>query len=282
MNSTGFNCTEEENEAALGALRRKAWLALCAKIDEQTTDTVLMSKLRSVFEDRFRYDEEGVPRVWKPDDDIDGIFRVARDDTLALIPIYSKIVPLDDTKSITLPSTSEDPHQAALVEKGEEEEFDFSSTLTLFTETKKGDIISRFRKEADAYYVEAKRSTVSSIAQVPLWMYGVMVALGWNEFLAVIRSPLYFTFLLLIIAGSYVVWRLNLAGPLASVSKAVGREMHRLADEQLRQHFSQPLPQPAILAESPNSASSSFSSKTEKTSNLNVEEFELKERKKDD
>jgi hypothetical protein len=245
-----------------------------------------MSKLRSVFEDRFRYDDEGVPRVWKPLDDIDGIFRVARDETLTLIPIYAKIEPTDPTKAVTIPSTSDDAHQAALVEKGEEEEFDFSSTLTLFTETRKGEIASRFRKEADAYYVEAKRSTVSSIAQVPLWMYGVMVALGWNEFLAVVRSPLYFTFLLLVIAGSYVVWRLNLGGPLASVSKAVGREVHRIADEQLRQHFSQPLPQPAILAESgaPSYSSSSSSLKREtRPISTEDEEIELREqRKKDD
>lgn len=245
-----------------------------------------MSKLRSVFEDRFRYDDEGVPRVWKPDDDIDGLFRIARDETLNLIPIYSKIEPLDPNKAVTLPSTSEDPHQAALVERGEEEEFDFASTLILFTETRKQEVTSRFRKEADAYYVEAKRSTVSSIAQVPLWMYGVMVALGWNEFIAVVRSPVYFTFLLLCIAGAYVVYKLNLAGPLTSVGKAVGREMHRIADEQLRQHFSQPIPQPAILAESPTPLSSSSSSShrrpEKEASAANGVEIELQERKKVD
>ena len=32
------------------------------------------------FEDKFRYDEQGVPRIWKPSDDIDGIFKSARDD----------------------------------------------------------------------------------------------------------------------------------------------------------------------------------------------------------
>ena len=32
------------------------------------------------FEDKFRYDEQGVPRIWKPSDDIDGMFKSARDD----------------------------------------------------------------------------------------------------------------------------------------------------------------------------------------------------------
>lgn len=123
--------------------------------------------------------------------------------TLALIPLYARIEPSDPDLAVSIPSTSEDPAHAAQVERGEDEEFDFPSSLVLFSETRKADVSTRFRKEADAYYVEAKRSTVSSIAQVPVWMYGVMVALGWNEFLAVVRSPLYFTFLLLLLASAY-------------------------------------------------------------------------------
>jgi hypothetical protein len=60
-------------------LRKRAWQVLRAKIDEQTADQVFLGKLRGHFEERFRYDEEGVPRVWKPDDDIDGAFKKAKD-----------------------------------------------------------------------------------------------------------------------------------------------------------------------------------------------------------
>lgn len=34
------------------------------------------------FEDKFRYDEHGVPRVWKASDDIDGLFKSAREEVL--------------------------------------------------------------------------------------------------------------------------------------------------------------------------------------------------------
>lgn len=78
--SSGFNCTEEESVLALAALRRRAWRALRAKLDEQTADSFLAAKLRGVFEDRFRYDEAGTPRVWSPTDDIDGLYRAARDE----------------------------------------------------------------------------------------------------------------------------------------------------------------------------------------------------------
>lgn len=80
----GFNTTDEENEASLAALRKRAWLAFRSKVDEQTADNVLMSILRSHFEEKFRYDAAGVPRVWRPEDDIDGAFRLARDDVSVL------------------------------------------------------------------------------------------------------------------------------------------------------------------------------------------------------
>ena len=75
----GFNCTEEENTTSLATLRKRAWQALRAKVDEHTSDAVFIGKMRAYFEERFRYDEHGVPRVWKPEDDIDGAFRKAKE-----------------------------------------------------------------------------------------------------------------------------------------------------------------------------------------------------------
>ena len=106
-----------------------------------------------------------------------------------MIPIYSKIKPVDTSLEYSLPSEPSDLG-------GETEEFDFDSTLTIFSETKALDISSRFRRDADAYYVEAKRSTVSGIAQIPYWMYVVLVVLGWNEAMAILFNPLYFATLI--------------------------------------------------------------------------------------
>ena len=79
-----FNCTEEENTSSLASLRQRAWQVLRAKIDEQTADPMILGKLRNHFEERFRYDEHGVPRVWKPEDDIDGAFKKAKDEVRPL------------------------------------------------------------------------------------------------------------------------------------------------------------------------------------------------------
>lgn len=77
---TGYNCTSEENETALEALRARSWLALRRKLEEQTSEATILGTLRATFEDRFRYDEQGVPRVWRPEDDIEAAFRKAKDE----------------------------------------------------------------------------------------------------------------------------------------------------------------------------------------------------------
>ncbi|TCD65089.1 Protein sey1 [Steccherinum ochraceum] len=229
-----FNCTEEENATALANIRRRTWIVLRSKIDEQTSDTAFLTRLRSHFEEQFRYDETGVPRVWRPDDDIDGAFKKAKEQTLELIPRYSKIKPLDAANEYTIDSTSSESLATG------EDDFDFASTLIIFSDIKAIDLSNRFRRDADAYYVEAKRSTVSSVAQIPLWMYGVLVVLGWNEAMAVLFNPLYFVTLLMALATAYIVWQLNLSGPLLQVSRTVATEVQRQATHKLREHFSEP------------------------------------------
>ncbi|KAJ7187746.1 RHD3/Sey1 [Mycena filopes] len=235
--ATSFDCTEEENATSLAALRRRAWQGLRAKIDEQTADPVILGKLRGHFEERFRYDEAGVPRVWKPEDDIDGAFKKAKDETLDLIPLYSKIQPTDPKLEYTLPADSIAIPNDSL----SGEEFDFEATLVVFTETRGLELTQKFRREADAYYVEAKRSTVASIAQIPVWMYGVLVVLGWNEAMAVLFNPLYFTFLLFGLATAWAVVQLGLVGPLFQITRTIGNEVQRQASTRLREHFSAPV-----------------------------------------
>jgi len=112
---------------------------------------------------------------------------------LELIPLYSKIAPQDPKLEITPPEPA-----------GDSDDLDVESSLVIFSETKALELTNKFRKDADAYYVEAKRSTVASIAQIPVWMYGVLVVLGWNEAMAVLFNPLYFAMLAIGLVSAYV------------------------------------------------------------------------------
>lgn len=201
--TAGFNCTAEENAAALESLRTRAWIALCRRLEDQTSDASVLAILRATFEERFRYDEGGIPRVWKPEDDIEGAFRVAKDEvsfwsadvaradpqTLAMLPLYATVDPSDEKLLPVLPTSD------ALDLTDDNAAFDPETAFTLLSPTKVLALESRFRREADATFVEAKRSMVSSVAKIPVWIYGAMVVLGWNEAMAVLFNPIYFAML---------------------------------------------------------------------------------------
>ena len=38
---------------------------------------------------------------------------------------------------------------------------------------------------------------MSGIAQIPYWIYAVLVVLGWNEAMAILFNPLYFATLII-------------------------------------------------------------------------------------
>ena len=235
-----LNCTPDEDASALSALQRRGWLAAMGKIQEQTSDAALAMRLRSYFEARFRYDADGIPRVWRPTDDMDGAFVRARDATLQLVPLYARIAPQDETLFTQVASALDDEEYAAAVERGDEEPLDLDESRQVLSELRCTEVGDRFRRDADALFVEAKRGTVSGMAQVPAWVYVALVVLGWNEAMAVLRSPVYFTLLCLVLTGAYFVWRLNLSGPLLIAAQTLTRELRQYAEEQIRAYLGPP------------------------------------------
>ena len=189
-----FDASAGEVDVGLWRLRRNSWGVLKAKIDEEMMEGNLLLKLRENFEDKFRYDEAGVPRIWRPTDDIEGIYTKARESTLTLIPLLSRFQsahtasppPLDDfighTPPDATPADEEDLTPIGGVD--EEDGKSLEEEMTVLTDAKRQDITTRFKKTADGVYVEAKRSAIGGMTQVPLYFYGIILALGWNEILA--------------------------------------------------------------------------------------------------
>ncbi|PWW72388.1 root hair defective 3 GTP-binding protein [Tuber magnatum] len=226
-----LNATEKERDIGAWKLRKKAWGVLKAKIEEEVMEGNILLKLRENFEDRFRYDEQGVPRVWKPKDPIEQTYTTAREATLKLIPLISRIrlssgvePPLTEFLSDPPTDFEEDVDEMGIAK----DEFE------VLGEAKQVDLSTRFKRMADAVFVEAKRSTVSSVAEIPVFFWGVMLALGWNELWAVLRSPVYFIFLLLCGAAAYVVYTLNLWGPILRITNAMGQQAVDIGKERLR------------------------------------------------
>ncbi|KAI1655754.1 root hair defective 3 GTP-binding protein [Daldinia decipiens] len=240
-----FEASEDEVEVGLWRLRRKSWVALREKIEEEVMEGNILLKLRENFEDKFRYDEAGVPRIWRPADDIEGIYTRARESTLTLIPLLSRFrlsttyAPPDLPEFIgNQPSAAEPEDEDDLAPIGgidEEEGKSLEEEMTVLSESKRQDLVVRFKKTADGVYVEAKRSAIGGITQVPLYFYGLLLALGWNEILTVLRNPVLFVLLVIIAGGLYVSYSLNLLGPMMQMSNAAWNQASEIGKQRLRE-----------------------------------------------
>ncbi|KAL7799696.1 root hair defective 3 GTP-binding protein [Trichoderma ceciliae] len=239
-----FDASDAEVEVGLWRLRRKSWIALREKIEEEVMEGNILLKLRENFEDKFRYDEAGVPRIWRPTDDIEGIYTKARESTLTLIPLLSKFKLSSSQASPDLvefvgaqPNGAEAGDEEDLAPIGgvdEEEGKSLEEEMTMLSENKRQDLVVRFKKTADGVYVEAKRSAIGGMTQVPWYFYVLLLILGWNEIWMVLRNPLMFVLLILIGGGTYTAWYLNLLGPMMQMGNAAVHQGMDIAKQQLR------------------------------------------------
>ena len=115
----------------------------------------------------------------------------ARESTLTVIPILSRFRLSSTSEPPPLPewvgnapvsvSPSDEEDLTPIGGIDEEEGTSLEEETTVLSDAKRQDLTIRFKKAADGVYVEAKRSAIGGIAQVPLYFYGLLLALGWNE-----------------------------------------------------------------------------------------------------
>ncbi|KAL7746285.1 Dynamin-like GTPase that mediates homotypic ER fusion [Sorochytrium milnesiophthora] len=220
--AAGFGLDASELQDKLNALRLQCLKQLKIKLAEQTTDSKLANRMKRKFEQKFRYDDAGVPRVWQPSDDIESAYKKARTEAERLLTIFTNV-------DLELGSVFDNPSDEV------QEEVD-ALAQPLVTKTRLAEVRTRFQKEADVQFMEAKRSVVATTAHIPRWMIVVMVVLGWNEFMSVLSSPLYLITFIIVAAASYVVYLTGMAGPLLMVTSKAAGEVTRQLSAKLQDH----------------------------------------------
>ena len=142
-----------------------------------------------------------MPRIWRPTDDINGLFTRARESTLTLIPLLSRFrlfhtsqpPPLDAWIGQRPAPVSNDAAAAAdddlppiggVDDDDDEQGRSLDDETTVLSDAKQQDLTVRFKRAADGVYVEAKRSAIGGVTQVPWYFYALLAVLGWNEFVA--------------------------------------------------------------------------------------------------
>ncbi|KAK9480579.1 RHD3/Sey1 [Lipomyces japonicus] len=223
----GLGGNETEALAEILHVKLEAWKVFYQRIKEfSKTDNVLV-RLREYFEEKFKYDEKGVPRLWSPSDNIDEIYSDALQATLEILPVLA-VARLENGEKLY-------PESLITQTFENEEDIEIEKFPIFLTDGQILQVQSNFKKIADSLYIDAKRSTIQSIRQVPLYFYLLLLVLGWNEFMAVLRNPLYFTMLAVIAGFSYAAYHLNLLGPLATMSNAAFDQAVLIGKEKLRE-----------------------------------------------
>ncbi|ORX57143.1 root hair defective 3 GTP-binding protein [Piromyces finnis] len=202
--ATVYSCEENELKHISKELKKASWDAFYDTIFDETKDTLMIIRLKEKFESIFRYDSNGLPKVWKPGDDIDGQFQNSLNEAYKLCDLFNRIkIPLTKIKEITeVDNIDED-------------------ALEIIEPSKKKMLINRFRNTVEILYIDAKHSVVSTKAEIPYWMFIVIIVLGWNEFMAVLHNPVYF--LLALIAGItvYALYRMNMIQPTLKIIRSI-------------------------------------------------------------
>ncbi|KAJ2348692.1 Dynamin-like GTPase that mediates homotypic ER fusion [Coemansia sp. RSA 2618] len=203
------------------------WEDMVDALREEVADQMVLLKLRTAVEDRFRYDDAGLPRVWRPSDDIDAQFAQARSAAQALLPLFSRI---DPSASQALPAPI-----AAGAGTFFPAGFEAERSLTLITAARQRELSKRFGREADALYLEAKRAMVTTQNRVPPWVLVLLVLLGWNEAMAIMFNPLYLVLTALVAGTAFVLHSLRLWGPavraVGGLANAANDHVHELLVE---------------------------------------------------
>ncbi|KAG0002195.1 Dynamin-like GTPase that mediates homotypic ER fusion [Entomortierella chlamydospora] len=216
-----FELEEQEQEELVTNLRRQGWVLATMKVQEESVDGLILYKLLNRFEERFQRDEDGLPRVWKPTDDIDTPFSKAREETIALIPLYAQIDNLDPATGTKFVLESSD-------------DFDFDQSLRVLSETRQQELATQFKRKADASYVEAKRSVVATQAKIPPWVSVALIILGWNEFISILTNPLYLSMTVMVGVPILALWYLNLLGTVQTVGWKAYDQAMIIGKEKLR------------------------------------------------
>jgi len=178
--------------------------------DLLSSNSVTMSYLYRKFDNCFRKDSRGVPRIWKPGDDLDSLYLDAKQETQALLMTLSEAkltISLENLGAESLDETYSNLTN------------DLEIAFEVLSVERRTVLEEKLEDYAKLAYTEAKRSqeTIHTRSQIPGWLYAVIFVLGFNEMMAVLRRPLLLLLILLILPILYIVIQTNLHRMLLSV-----------------------------------------------------------------
>ncbi|KAK9066113.1 hypothetical protein SSX86_015515 [Deinandra increscens subsp. villosa] len=220
---SGFEMDEKTNEEMLLKLKNNARGIVEGKTKEEAGKALYRMKER--FTSLFNHDSDSMPRIWTGKEDIRTITKTARSSSLKLLSVLAAIrldedvdkigdtlvLALVDHKKDTSKSvSSRDPLASSTWEE-------VPATKTLLTPVQCKSLWSQFQRETEYTITQAIASQEANKRNnnwlPPPWAIAALVILGFNEFMTLLRNPLW---LLVIFVGyllSKALWvQLDISG----------------------------------------------------------------------
>ncbi|XP_073015514.1 LOW QUALITY PROTEIN: protein ROOT HAIR DEFECTIVE 3-like [Primulina eburnea] len=225
----GFEMDEVTKENLVSSLEDYATGLVEAKAKEEAGRVLIRMKDR--FSTLFGQDTDSMPRVWTGKEDIRAITKTARSASLKLLSIMAAIRLTDDADTVentlslallepntgvsksgasTNKSVSVDPLASSTWEK-------VPSSKTLLTPVQCKSLWRQFKTETEYTVTQAiaaqEASRRSNNWLPPPWAIIALVVLGFNEFMTLLRNPLYLGVIFVVYLLIKALWmQLDIAG----------------------------------------------------------------------
>ncbi|XP_041000228.1 protein ROOT HAIR DEFECTIVE 3-like [Juglans microcarpa x Juglans regia] len=201
---SGFDMDGQSKDKMLGSIENYARGVVEAKAREEAGRVLIHMKDR--FSTLFSHDSDSMPRVWTGKEDIRAITKTARSASLKLLSVMA-VVRLDDDDNDSIENTL----SVALVDSANATLKDRSTTTfdplasstweevspakTLITPVQCKSLWRQFKAETEYSVSQAiaaqEANKRSNNWLPPPWAIAALIVLGFNEFMTLLRNPLY-------------------------------------------------------------------------------------------
>ncbi|KAF2323552.1 hypothetical protein GH714_036065 [Hevea brasiliensis] len=214
---TGFDMDEQTKDKMLTSLENYARGVVEAKAKEEAGRVLI--RMKDKFSMLFSHDSDSMPRVWTGNEDIRAITKTARSASLKLLCVMVAIRLDDEVDKIesTLSSALMDTKCNAAITERSITTYDplasstwdeIPSSRTLITPVQCKSLWRQFKTETE--YSEANKRNNNWL---PPWAIVALIVLGFNEFMTLLRNPLYVGFIFVAFLLMKALWvQLDVSG----------------------------------------------------------------------
>ncbi|XP_054784645.1 protein ROOT HAIR DEFECTIVE 3 homolog 1-like isoform X2 [Prosopis cineraria] len=199
---SGFDMDEETRRNMATSLEDYARDVVEAKAREESGRVLIRMKDR--FTTLFSHDSDSMPRIWMGKEDIRGITKTARTASLKLLSVMAAIRmdatadTIEKTLTVALldsPSSKKDRSIAAVDPLASSTWAEIPSSKTLITPVQCKNLWRQFKTETEYSVTQAisaqEANNRSNNWLPPPWAIVALLILGFNEFMTLLRNPLY-------------------------------------------------------------------------------------------